>query len=331
VNRDGFWAVSSDDVGAHSVLTVWQRCADCGAEGPREIQFRYGDTGRAPYRVGEPLSPGDEPGNPEAFMVIVAAALTECPRCNKDASFAEVFIREGVIVGWERSTGRFDYPDVNTDYLEVIPRHRGPAPMPEDDRQGQSTRAAARHDDGGHRPGRASLPGSVEDLANRAPSFDWADYRASSPRTISEWIVVSDTAMVTVIDAIAVSEVNGRAFKSRHRNEAISHVSALMCEGCGIVRFILGTLRSPAHYSKEDADIRSNARSLVRKQSEYDAAEISAALAGPALEALGTLARKDGVARKTMGQEEATLWQLDLLMGGIRLALAEEDLFGLRT
>jgi len=168
------------------------------------------------------------------------------------------------------------------------------------------------------------------ELADRARSFDWDAYRTSSPRTINEWIRVNDTAMVTVIDAFALSEVNRRLFRSRHRNEAISHASALLCEGAGIVRSVLGTLGSPANYSSEDADARSNARSLVRKQAEYDAAEISAALAGPALEALDRIARKESVARKAMGQEEATLWQLDLLIGGVRLALAEEDLFRLR-
>ncbi len=264
-------------------------------------------------------------------MVIVAATLTECPRCTKDFSPAEVFIKKGVIVGWERSTGRFDYPDVRTDYLEVVPRHRVPAPESHEVREGQSTTATTGPDDGGRRPEGAAPPPSVEDLALRAQSFDWGDYRASSPRTINEWIRVNDTAMVTVIDAIAVAEVNAKPFKSRHRNEAISQVSSLMCEGGGIVRVVLGTLGSPAHYSSEDDDVSSNARSLVRKQAEYDAAEISAALEGPALDALGGLARKESVAWKAVGQEEATLWQLDLLIGGVRLALAEEDLFRLRT
>lgn len=173
------------------------------------------------------------------------------------------------------------------------------------------------------------MPRSLDEFATRAKSFDWTAYKEASPQRIDQWLRINDTAMVAVIDSIAISEVNGQGFKPRNRNEAISHVSSLLCEGCGIGRFVLDTLKSPAHYTTDEANIDSNAKALVLKHTEYDPVAVSAALDGPVFDVLDRISRKDSVARKVLNEDDATFWQLALLTKGIRLALAEEDLFRL--
>jgi len=171
---------------------------------------------------------------------------------------------------------------------------------------------------------------SLDEFASRSKSFNWTDYTDCPPHGIDEWLRINDKAMVTVIDSIAVSEIDEAGFKPRHRIEAISCASGLLCQGCRVGQFVLGTISSTANYTTEDTGLRSNARALILKHTEYDSADVSAALDGPVLEAFDQLARKNTIAGKVMNEDESTLWQLGLLTEGIRLALAEEDLFHLR-
>jgi len=107
-------------MGAYNVLVVTDPCPYCGADGPREIQFNYGDTSQHEYHLGEPLLWGNrDKGNPNAFMVIVHG-FSSCQGCDKWD--AVLFIRENVITDWEWATDKFDDPAGSSGFLEVIPK-----------------------------------------------------------------------------------------------------------------------------------------------------------------------------------------------------------------
>ena len=169
----------------------------------------------------------------------------------------------------------------------------------------------------------------IDKLFTLAKAFDYAAFTAACSEIGGEERLPSiDEAMGRARAREARSVLLVRGIPLRERRPALSEVNSFLLQGYVIGRWMLGTFSSPTAYSQSRAEARANSKRLTHMAFSYEFDDLTAALRGPALDVLERLCCASGPISTSLGLRVGPGVCFCYLMHGLRLALAEEELFG---
>ena len=174
----------------------------------------------------------------------------------------------------------------------------------------------------------------LDQFADLAKDFDFMDFAnvVKVPETLEEYGVTSDLALRQALKEAGIPVLATPGIKRRHQDQALHEATLCVIDGYNVTRCILGTWRRPVKYTFEAAQIKPNCNRLLKRGQEYEWDILMRSMRGPALDAFtGMTDIKGTFLDKILGHRIGQATRFAMMLEGMRLALAEEEMFNLRS